>query len=312
MGQEIAVVLMNYGGPASLEDVRPYLKNIFSDRNILDFPRGLGWLRPLIASLIVNLRGNGSQEKYRMIGSRSPLLDETLKQAGALESILSEQYRVMVAMRYWYPSPVEIIKEIRKASISDVLLLPLFPQYTRSTVATCVEEFKRLSNGQDLSIQSIYGFHDHPTYIRAVADSMKEYLENNPLILFCAHSLPEKRILKGDPYLYQVKRSCELIIDELKYGDRWELVFQSRAGPGKWLGPDIGDRLIDLAKSDSRVPVLVYPISFVSEHLETRYDLDIKVKNLAEELEVNYRRVKTLGDDPNFIRALADLVRNAG
>ena len=323
-----AVVLFNLGGPDSLEAVRPFLFNLFFDPAIIDRPKPLRWF---LARLISSRRAPIAREIYKELGGSSPLLANSLAQAEALEKELNHRWdsgarraRTFVAMRYWHPRSDEIARAVRDYAPDELVLLPLYPQYSTTTSGSSLADWHRAAAGLSLPkpAKAMCCYPDQPGLIAEIAerlgaalaaadDSMDE--SRRPRVLFSAHGLPRKIIEAGDPYQWQVERTAAAIVEALK--DRptgrnaldWVVCYQSRVGPLEWIGP-YTDAEITRAGRDG-VPVIVVPIAFVSEHSETLVELDVEYRRLAEAQGVpSYVRVPTVGTSPSFIRGLADLV----
>jgi ferrochelatase len=312
MSEKSAVLLLQMGGPDSLEAVEPFLRNLFSDRDIIRL--GPAFLQPVIARWIARRRAQKVEEQYEKIGGRSPIRKFTTAQALALEERLGGDFRCFPAMRYWRPSTIEALAAVKKAGISRIVALPLYPHYSRATTGSSVNELRRVLNltGGGFAVSFIESFHDHPLYIRAVAGTIAEGLAGFPqgeevTLLFSAHSLPVSFIESGDPYLSQVEETVRLVMESFP-GIRHDLAFQSKAGPVKWLEPSTEEAIVRYAESGCR-NLLVVPISFVCDHIETLYEIDITYAALARERGVeNFLRAPSLNTSPLFIDCLADLV----
>ncbi len=307
-----AVFLMNLGGPRDLAEVEPYLFDLFSDPLVIDFP--LGPLRRPLARLIARRRARSSAEKYQLIGGRSPLVEETLAQARALSAALGPGFTTHLAMRCGHPSTEEGVREALAAGAEQGVALPLYPQWANATTRSSLLELRRLWP-RDRPLAEVCAFHDHPGYIDAVAGTVREAVQRVPedlrpgmLVVFSAHGLPLSQVRKGDPYPSHVEASCRGVAGRLGLAD-WTVTYQSRVGPLKWLGPDT-NQLVE-ARARGRAVVAV-PIAFVSEHLETLYDLDILSRQAAERGgAAAYVRAAAVGTRPDFVAALADIVREA-
>lgn len=314
MPAQKAVLLLQMGGPDSLDAIKPFLINLFTDREIIKL--GPSWLQPLLARIIVRKRLAHVEENYSQIGGKSPLRELTEKQASALEQVLGEDYRCFVAMRYWRPSTIEALAEIRRAGISEITALSLYPHYSRATTGSSIKELKRIlaESGVRFNVRYVESFHDNPMYIEALADRIREGLnEFHPLadveLLFSAHSLPQSFIDEGDPYLAHIEETVRLVMNHFDIPHH--LAFQSRAGPVKWLEPSTDDMLRKLAAEGSK-NILVVPLSFVSDHIETLHEIDIEYSKKAWELGIaRFERVPSLNIAPKFVECLASLVRKA-
>jgi protoporphyrin/coproporphyrin ferrochelatase len=318
MSERIGVVLLNLGGPDSLEAVEPFLFNLFSDPDIIDFP-GSFLFRKRLAKLISTRRAPGVIEQYREIGGKSPLKDYTLKQASLLEQKLLEVFPVKVyaAMRYWKPSTEETLAAIERDGIKKVILLPLYPQYSKATTESSVKEWEkqvRLS-GSNIKTELIESYFDHPTYIDAFVERVRAGLKRFPTdiqdkvtILFSAHGTPMKLVRQGDPYSGQIAKTVEAIIERGHITQPTTLCYQSKVGPLKWLTPSTPDTIARLA-SEGVKHMLLVPVAFASDHLETLFELGIEYRRQAMEKGVEqYEVIEGLNDSPLFIQALAELV----
>ncbi|PKN16648.1 MAG: ferrochelatase [Deltaproteobacteria bacterium HGW-Deltaproteobacteria-23] len=309
-----AVLLLQMGGPDSIDAVEPFLLNLFSDREIIKI--GPAWLQPIIARFIVKKRKAHVEDNYALIGGKSPLRQLTEDQAASLEKLLCGDYRCFVAMRYWRPSTLEALAEIRRAGITNITALSLYPHYSRATTGSSIKELKRvLAEAKSAcSVKYIDSFYNNTGYIDALEEKIREGLAQfHPLadveLLFSAHSLPQSFIDEGDPYLQHVSESVRLVMERFELPHH--LSFQSRAGPVKWLEPSTDDMLKRLAGSGVK-NLLVIPLSFVSDHIETLHEIDIEYSKKAWELGiVKFERMPSLNSSPTFIAALAQLVRTA-
>ncbi len=313
MSDKTAVLLLQMGGPDSLDAVEPFLLNLFSDRDIIRI--GPAFLQPFIARLIAKRRSPGVERKYEEIGGKSPIRELTESQARALEDVLGDGYRCFVAMRYWKPSTMEALAAIRREGISRVIALSLYPHYSRATTGSSVNELKRVLSQSGVQFQMMYvdRFFDHPLYIDALAEKNREGLDDfHPLaevqVLFSAHSLPQSFIDEGDPYLDHIRETVRLVMERFE-GVTHHLAFQSRAGPVKWLEPSTDEMLEHLAAHQVK-NLLIVPLSFVSDHIETLHEIDIEYAQEAHKLGYSrFRRSPSLNTSPTFISCLADLVR---
>lgn len=317
--KKIAVVLLSMGGPDSLEAVQPFLFNLFQDPAIIRVPQPF---RSLIARLISVLRARPAREIYAKLGGRSPLLKNTQDQANALERTLNEAssdpiFKVFIAMRYWHPFAAETMQLMKKFTPEEVILLPLYPQYSTTTTQSSVDEWQRTaqSEGLDISTRTIFCYPQEKGFIRSLAEATRRaYNEakefGNPRILFSAHGLPEKIIEAGDPYPVH----CALTVDALRRELAIDILdsvlcFQSRVGPMKWVGPST-DYEVQRAGKD-KVPLVIAPIAFVSEHSETLVEIEIEYRKLAKLSGVPFfARVPAVGISPDFINSLAQIIRD--
>ena len=319
--RRIGVVLFQLGDPDSIEAVKPFLYNLFSDPDIIDFPLASIARRPL-ARLIARSRARHVGRHYAEIGGRSPILEHTRRQAAALERELrtSLDARVVVAMRYWHPFTSEALFELQEHAPGEVVLLPLYPQYSRTTTGSSLNEWNRLFRPPDSwqpKVHLVREYHEHPDFIQAVVARVNQSLAafGHPVpeldFLFSAHSLPLSVVRAGDPYQQQIERTCKLVWEAGGWRGRRHLCYQSKVGTATWLAPAMGDAIADLAGAGAR-QVLVVPISFVSDHVETLHEIAIEHRELAEKLGIaDFRLVEGLNDSPCFIAALANLVRQS-
>jgi ferrochelatase len=307
-----AVVLMNLGGPDSPAAVRPFLYNLFSDPAIIGLP---GLLRLPLARLIASRRSKAAAEIYAHLGGASPLLANTKAQAQALEAELGPDNRCFIAMRYWHPLTAETVAEAKAWQPDEIVLLPLYPQFSTTTTASSLAAWRSEATRQGLRCPA-YTVEAYPTaegFIAALTGLIGDALElvESPVRpLMSAHGLPMKTVRAGDPYPEQIESTAAAVAEAVaRPGVDWRVCYQSRVGPLAWLGPPVEEELRRAATD--RVGVVVAPISFVSEHSETLVELDRDYRLIAERYGVPfYRRVPTVGTDPRFIGALAKLVRD--
>ncbi len=311
--KRLAVVLFNLGGPDRIEAVQPFLYNLFNDRAIIDLP----WpLRPLLAKLISTTRRKEASANYAHMGGASPLLAGTQAQARALEvqmaaTLTGFDARCFVAMRYWTPFTHEAAHAVQAFAPDEVVLLPLYPQYSTTTTGSSVKAWRKAYRGSG-RVHEVCCFFDASGLAAAHANHIVRTFEaaGSPpglRLLFSAHGLPESVIQKGDPYQHQVERTCEAIVRELGGGWDWQVCYQSRVGPMKWIGPST-PQAVEQAAADGK-GVLVVPVAFVSEHIETLVELDRDYAELAREKGCPiYLRAPAVGVEPIFMEGLASLV----
>lgn len=311
-GRRIAVVLFNLGGPDDQASVKPFLFNLFDDPAIIGLP---GLLRTPLAKLISGRRERSAQANYALMSGGSPLLPETLKQAAALEAVLAgrlpgDTIRAFIAMRYWAPLTEAAAAEVAAFAPDEIVLLPLYPQFSTTTTESSLKRWAETYSGSGVS-RTVCCYPRAPGWIEvqaaAVRDRLAEAGARPVRVLFSAHGIPESLIAKkGDPYQDQVEATCAAIADRAGLGEgNWTLCYQSRVGPMKWLGPSTPDAIRQAA--DDGLGVVVVPIAFVSEHVETLVELDIEYAELAHGLEVTpYLRTPTVGVAAPFIATLAD------
>lgn len=309
------MVLFNLGGPDGPKAVRPFLFNLFRDPAIIPLP---GPARIAIAALISSLRAKSARANYARMGGGSPLLPETRAQAAALTEALSDlgagEVRVFPAMRYWKPTVEEVAKAVEAFAPDRVVLLPLYPQYSTTTTASSAEAWARAYKGPGV-VKTVCCYPDETGLVEAHARRIEAAWEaagkpEGGRLLFSAHGLPEKCVAGGDPYQWQVERTCAAVAARLGSGWDWTLCYQSRVGPMKWLGPSTPEAIH--AAADEGLGVIVSPIAFVSEHIETLVELDHDFAVFAEQAGCPfYIRAPALGIEPRFIEGLATLVRGA-
>lgn len=307
-----AVVLMNLGGPDSPRAVRPFLYNLFSDPAIIRLP---AVLRLPLAAMIAWRRNATAQQIYAHLGGSSPLLANTEAQAAALAAELGPEYRCFIAMRYWHPLTAASVAEVKVWQPDDIVLLPLYPQFSTTTTASSLAAWEAAARraGLTAATQAIRSYPTAPGFVAALAGLIGRMLDGGSparvRLLFSAHGLPLKIVSAGDPYPHEVEDTAKAVIAALGRPELdWRVCYQSRVGPLAWLGPSVDDELRRAGQDG--VGVVVSPIAFVSEHSETLVELDRDYRDLATRVGVPfYRRVPTVGTDPHFIAALAELVR---
>jgi ferrochelatase len=321
------ILLLNLGGPDSLRAVKPFLFNLFSDREIIRL--GPSFLQKPIAYLISSLRAKKTEAAYGLIGGKSPIWDITFAQAKALEIALNqeqeprpadaeERYEVSVAMRYWHPLIEEVIPGLYESGTRKLVVLSLYPQYSVATTGSSLNRLREVAAGYGMEIFSIPSWFNHPLYIDALVDSIREGMKlfeksssgtgteaAGLRVLFSAHSLPVKFIEEGDPYVDQIKGTISEIIKKIDI--KWSLSYQSKSGPVQWLGPSTEEMLEDIALEGIK-DLLVVPISFVSDHIETLYEIDLLYKGMAEKLGMRLERAPSLNTSPLFVSAMRDIV----
>ena len=311
-----AVVLMNLGGPDSLDAVQPFLTNLFSDPAILRLP----WLlRMPLARFIARGRSPIAREIYIKLGGASPLLANTEAQAQALDALLGPDYRSFIAMRYWRPTSADAAEAIAAWDPEEIVCLPLYPQLSMTTTASSLTAWRRAAADQGLHrpTRIVCCYPDQAGFIEGIAGLVRPVLDRAfgfakpPRLLLTAHGLPKKIVAAGDPYPSQVERTARAVVTALaSSGLDWRVCYQSRVGPLEWIGPAT-DAEIRRAGAEG-VPLIVAPISFVSEHSETLVELDLDYREIAERCGVPaYFRVATVGVEGSFISGLAKLVSQA-
>lgn len=316
----VGVLLLNLGGPDSLEDVRPFLFNLFSDPEIIRIP--FPWLQKPLAWFISTRREKTSQENYRQIGGGSPLRQITEEQAIALETALRQEtpdLKVYIGMRYWHPFTEEAIAHIKGDGIEKLVILPLYPQFSISTSGSSFRLLERLwqedpTLEKQLEYTVIPSWYQHPKYLRAMVELIAGELDqcehpDQVHIFFSAHGVPLSYVEEaGDPYQKEIEDCTRLIMRTLNRPNPHTLAYQSRVGPVEWLKPYTEDALIELGEQGVK-EIVVVPISFVSEHIETLQEIDIEYREIAEEAGIeHFGRVPALNTHPLFIESLQELV----
>jgi ferrochelatase len=319
--RRVAVVLFQLGGPDTLAAIEPFLFNLFSDPDIIDFPFArLG--RKALAKIISTTRAHKVQHHYATIGGGSPIRRFTEQQARALEAELRCQgveARCFVAMRYWHPFTHEAIAQLKKQEkeqqFDEIVLLPLYPQQSSTTTGSSLNEWRRVFDGH-LPVRVVESFYRHPTYLGAVVEKIDEALSrfpsgSRPQIVFSAHSLPLSVIAKGDPYQGQVEETVRLLMQRGGWPNPHRLCYQSKVGASKWLQPSLHRTLRDLAAEKVR-EICVVPVAFVSDHVETLGEIDHEAREEALRLGfTQFEMSAGLNDSPKFISALGQLAITA-
>jgi ferrochelatase len=318
MAKKTAVVLLNLGGPDSKESIKPFLFNFFMDKNIIGASKPIRWVLAKFISIKRSKQEAG--ESYGELGGKSPLLENTNAQALALQEKLPKHMKVFVSMRYWHPMSAQVIEQIKNWGAEQIVLLPLYPQFSTTTTNSSIEDWRKNSkaSGLNIPVSTICCYPWQDGFIDASANSIEtEYkramaeMKKPPRILFSAHGLPEKVINGGDPYQWQCEQSAEKIVARLeeKLGEKvdWQICYQSRVGPLKWIGPSTEEALHRAAHES--VSVLIYPHAFTQEHVETLVELDVEYREEAEKMGLKgYYRAQTVGVMDSFIDGLADMV----
>jgi protoporphyrin/coproporphyrin ferrochelatase len=318
--KKTAVVLFQLGGPDSLEAVEPFLYNLFMDPDIIDFP-GACIARRSLAACISKRRSPNAAEKYRQIGGKSPILDLTQLQASSLESALRIQNinaHVFIAMRYWHPMVDEVVQKIKADRFEQIILLPLYPQFSKATTVSSINEWERQMKKQGCVIPTkfICCYPIQPRYIEAIVENINSALVRFPAaaatdidLIFSAHSVPLSFIKRGDPYQLQIEETVRSIIQHGKWNSPHTLCYQSKVGPMKWLKPSLIETIEYLA-GKKRQYLLVIPISFVTDHIETLHEINIEAREHAVSLGIQrFEVMPALNDHPAFIHCLLELVQ---
>ncbi|MHC5761006.1 ferrochelatase [Nostoc sp.] len=318
----VGVLLLNLGGPDKLEDVGPFLYNLFSDPEIIRLP--FRWLQKPLAWFIATRRTRTSQENYKQIGGGSPLRRITEAQGEALKEqlgYLGQEANIYVGMRYWHPYTEEAIAQITQDKVEHLVILPLYPQFSISTSGSSFRLLDKLWQEdpklQPIDYTVIPSWYKQPGYLQAMAQLIAQELEQYPKpddvhIFFSAHGVPKSYVEEaGDPYQVEIEECTALIMQTLNRPNAHTLAYQSRVGPVEWLQPYTEDALKELGAEGVK-DLVVVPISFVSEHIETLQEIDIEYREVAEEAGIhNFRRVSAPNTHPVFINALAELVIDA-
>ena len=311
-----AVILFNLGGPDKLENVEPFLFNLFNDPAILNLP---GIIRYPLAKFIANRRTPVAKKIYEELGGSSPILKLTIDQSKELEKKLNQnnsldEYKCFIVMRCWHPRAKKVVNEVRSFNPEEIILLPLYPQFSASTSASSIREWENICkiNNYKTKTSTICCYPTDENFIKAHAIEINKKINgtNNYKLIFSAHGLPEKNIKKGDPYQWQVEQTVNEIVKYLNIQNLdWILSYQSRVGPLKWIGPSTDNVIIENSKLGKQL--IIVPVAFVSEHSETLVELDIEYKKLALDNGcIKYIRVPALGVNDTFIESLSNLIIN--
>jgi ferrochelatase len=316
MSKKIAVVMFNLGGPDNLDAVKPFLFNLFNDPAIITLPNPFRWL---VAKLISSRRAPIAKDIYREIGGKSPILEETEKQRLKLERILNkkddDEFKCFIFMRYWHPFAEAVIKDVKAYDADEIIILPLYPQYSVTTTGSGIIEWDKQASKNNLTVpfRVIKEYPEGNFFIDCIAAMIREKLSTlknkaEYRLLLSAHGLPKKTIEAGDLYQTQVEQTCAALMKKLENEKLDHVVcYQSRVGPLEWIGPSTEDE-IERAGKDNKNIIMV-PVAFVSEHSETLVELDIEYKEVADEAGVkDYIRISTVQDRDLFINGLAELV----
>jgi ferrochelatase len=314
--QKIAVVLFNLGGPDSLEAVKPFLFNLFCDHDIFNLPFG----QKFFAHFISNRRTPKVVDEYRLIGGKSPINEWTEKQRAMLEENLRKDFPfvdVYRAMRYWKPFTIETASIIESKNYDKIVLLPLYPHYSKTTTGSSFNEWNRQYKNDSSKLIYVYSYPTNEKYIAAINQRIDESIlqfpkeiRNEIQIVFSAHGTPVSLVKKGDPYSAHIMQTIDTVMKSRQFSHSYHFCFQSKVGPMKWLEPATNKKIEELAALNKK-HLLIVPISFVSDHVETLFELDIQYRHIAEKVGIeNYIIMKGLNDSKLFIDALSDLVKN--
>lgn len=315
---KLAVVLFNLGGPDQVTSIEPFLFNLFNDKAILGIPQPMRWV---LAKYISLKRAPVAAEIYAHIGGKSPLLELTQEQAGALSENLQDklgaqvEVKSFVCMRYWHPMSDEVAAEVAAYNPDHVVLLPLYPQFSTTTVGSSLKDWQRAAKKAGLKAEtsSVCCYPENDGFVDAVCELLWPQIEETcfigkPRVLFSAHGLPKKIVDNGDPYQSHVEKTALKVIEKLNLPALdWWISYQSRVGPQEWIGPNTEDEIVRAGKD--KVPLIIVPIAFVSEHSETLVELDIEYRELAEKSGVpSFMRTPAVGTHHKFIEGLAQIV----
>lgn len=316
---KVAVLMLNLGGPKTLKDVKGFLMNLFLDRETIKFPGGrLG--QQLFARLIVARKRRDSEENYRKIGGGSPLLQWTRDQGEGMRRLVEQEFDAEVlplpCMRFWHPYTREALREAQEWSADHVVAFTQYPHLCTATTGSSLRELNRVSTSMQfpLPITEIAEWSDHPTYVQAVAETVLEGVAGSGardpkeiLVIYSAHSLPMNVVESGDPYPDKIRECVELVHRASGLDIDYEVTWQSKVGPVKWLAPSTLDR-VKAVHSEGRRHIVVVPISFVNDHIETLEELDIGLAQTAAECGLGFTRAPALNMSPTFIKALAEIL----
>ena len=308
-----AVILFNLGGPDKLDNVEPFLFNLFNDPAIISIP---SFFRYPLAKFISKRRTPIAKNIYKEIGNKSPILELTIKQAKSLEKYLLNKgnYKCFIAMRCWHPRASDIFKKVKEYNPEEIILLPLYPQFSASTSGSSINEWNKLCEKENYTVKTktICCYPTENNFITSHISLIKKTLatleDKNFKLIFSAHGLPENKIKKGDPYQWHVEETVKEIMLRLKSENLdYVISYQSRVGLIKWIGPFTDEEIIKYSRE--KKGIVVVPVAFVSEHSETLVELDIEYKKLANKNGCSfYKRVPALGSEENFIKGLAELI----
>ncbi len=308
MSDQVAVLLLDFGGPTSLDQVRPYLQRLMSDPAILPLP---ALLRPLVARQVAARRASSSAERYRLIGGRSPIHEQVQEQVRQLQQCLGPSYAVRHAFRHSPPFVEDVARQLSGEGLRRVVGLPLFPQRSWTTTGSCLQALDAALKQEGLELAAAPSFPEGEGFVDALAAFVLPLLSSDSYVLMVAHGLPRRSARMGDPYPGEVRATAQALGKRLPPGTEWSLAYQSRIGPVEWLRPYLEDEIPRLLKEGVR-SLVVAPISFACENLETRYDLDLEARQLAESRGcLAYHRALTPGCHPRFLEQLATLARGA-
>lgn len=312
-----AVILLNLGGPDSLAAVEPFLFNLFNDHDIFKIPFG----QKIFAGIIARARAPKTKSIYEQIGGKSPLNHWTAVQRHMLQAELrtkAPDTEVFVAMRYWHPMIKDVADKMAMRHFDKIVLLPLYPHYSMATTGSSFNEWEKAYKGDAARLIYINDYYDNNQYISAINRridesvlSFPEHTRHHVQLVFSAHGTPLSLVKKGDPYSSQIRKTIDSVMKARRFSHDHHLCFQSKVGPLKWLKPSTSE-MIEKLGVENKKHLLIIPISFVSDHVETIYELEIQYRQNAENSNIeNYRVTKGLNDSPIFIDALKEITLKA-
>ena len=309
-----AVILLNMGGPNNLNEVEMFLKNMFNDKNILTMKSTL--LRKFVAGSITFFRAEESQEIYKKLGGKSPIVELTTELVQKLQVALGENIIVDFAMRYTPPFASEVLAKLEKEDIDKIYLLPMYPQYSTTTTKSSLEDFEEAFHKSKMNaiLSEIKHYYESRTLNEAILGGIKDEMVNEEYrdydIIFSAHGLPQKIVDAGDPYQKQVISHVEILKGMLADSGmdfhQVHLAYQSKVGPMKWLDPSLEDKLSSVRNRG----VIIYPIAFTIDNSETNFELDVEYREIAESMGfVKYKVCKCMNSHPLFVQALSEVIQ---
>lgn len=314
--KKIGIVVLNLGGPDSIEAIEPFLYNLFCDPDIFNLPFG----QKLFAKIISNRRAPKVAEEYKLIGGKSPINEWTEKQRSMLENKVRNEnpnvhIDVLTAMRYWNPLTKETAECVERNEYDKVILLPLYPHFSISTTGSSFNEWKRVFKGDMSKVTYIEPYYEQENYINAINERIdqtllkfREEIRSNVQIVFSAHGTPMSMVRNGDLYSIHIKSTVDKVMSMRNYSHEHHLCYQSKVGPVKWLTPGTDTMIKQLSEKDKK-HLLIVPISFVSDHVETLFELDIEYRHVADEVNIeSYIVMEGLNDSETFIQALSEIV----
>lgn len=307
------LILLNMGGPNNLDEVEIFLNNMFNDKNIITVKSD--FLRKMIAYFITTSRKKQAKKNYEALGGKSPIVDNTKKLVAKLQSRYNNMMYVTYAMRYTPPFASDILKALIKINVKDIILLPLYPQYSTTTTKSSLEDFAQAiaNSGVDFDVKVVDSFYKNSLFCELIVDEIASTLANDNAsefdLIFSAHSLPQKIINKGDPYQKEIEDNVAILSSMLKEKNinfkNIKLAYQSKLGPVKWLEPSLEDTI----KTNENKNVIIYPISFIIDNSETDFELNIEYKHIAKTIGYNHYRVcKCPNDKDKFLDVITQLI----